>query len=122
MGVYCTSKEFDLGNVFVEYFAKNRTSLDEQHLEYGIYLLGKIGSKSAYRLIADYLAHPVTSVRFPAIKILTNFEDYNKIPESILKDKYIIEKARKALEDSGELIAVRELKHLIDRSRINSAE
>ena len=123
LGEYCVSKnqEFNLNDKFVEYFAKNSQSLDDQHLEYGIYLLGKIRSKSAYHLIADYLDYPVTFVRFPAIKILTNFEDYDNIPEVILKDSYIIEKARKALEESGGHFVVKELKHLLERSGINSA-
>jgi hypothetical protein len=124
LGKYCISPDRDseLNDEFVEYFEKKQHYLDDQHLEYCIVFFGKIKSQKAYHLISDFLNYPITYVRFPAIKILTNYEDYDRIPEEILNDRYIIEKAKQALKDSGKSFVVEELKNLVERSKIKLEE
>lgn len=121
LGLYCMSKPhpFRIDNDFLKYFEETSNNLDTDHLQYAVSLLGEIKTIEAYRMVAKYIDHPETEVRFPAIKILTNFEDYENIDQSILNDGFITDKVDKTLKKHSDWFAVKELKVLLDRRKVN---
>jgi hypothetical protein len=119
LGLYCFSdgKQLGLPDDFLRYFQENCDSFDNLHLECALALLKDVKSTEAYREIVKYIDYPDTSVRFPAIKILTNFEKYDEIDEKIINDEQIMAKIEQTLEDHSELFAVDELKYVLRRKR-----
>ena len=46
--------------------------MDPSHLELAVGILGRVGTESSYRKIAEYLEHPNFSVRFVATKTIAH--------------------------------------------------
>ena len=74
------------------YFDRSATSMDLEHLEYAIALLGKTGSDAAYKRVADYIEHPNFSVRAVATGILASANSIDetmmcRVTESLMKDE-----------------------------------
>src|SRR5882724_5767098 len=52
------------------YFHDKAAAMDMPHLELAVGMLGRVGSKAAYQMVAEYLDHPDFNVRFVATKII----------------------------------------------------
>lgn len=122
LAFFCVKKEtlatVDKG--FFEYFRQNRETMDDVHLEYSLYIFEKIGFKEAYPFVADYIDHPVTFIRIPAIRILTQWLNNYDIDDAVLENPEIINKVKKTLAEHSDLMGVDELKHIIEKKQKRS--
>ena len=74
------------------YFDRSASSMDLEHLEYAIALLGKTGSDAAYKRVANYIEHPNFSIRAVATGILASASTVDettmsRVIESLMKDE-----------------------------------
>lgn len=108
LGLFCLMPEIEeaLDDSFVEYFRTKASSFDLEHLEYGLFLLGKLHTEKARRELLHYIDHSGTSARYIAISYVTEFEELS--PDEI-------KRIRKVIETHGSLIGVRNLAEVLVR-------
>ena len=65
LGVYAVTKakEGNLPPDCLDYFRRNASRWDGQHLEMGLMFLSKLDSEEAWHEIANYLGHPLKFIR-----------------------------------------------------------
>jgi hypothetical protein len=80
------------GDEILPYFDARASSMDMEHLESAIALLGRVGSDAAYNRVGDYLEHSNFSVRAVATGVLVKADAVDevvmrRVTESLLKDE-----------------------------------
>jgi hypothetical protein len=119
LGLFCIKRETieAVDEDFLEYFKKNCEFMDSVHLEHALGLIEKANLKVAYPFVANYIDHPVTYVRMPAIRTLTQWLNNYEIDEAVLNNPLIMSKVEKTLQDHADLQGVEELKHIVQKKR-----
>lgn len=103
------------GNIpsdFMDYFRMKSNEWDGQHLELGIYVLGKINSTEAIHEIANYITHPIDHVRSVAVQIVAGL---NQI------DSWVMAKVVEALARQSDAYAVGELRSVLTKAATDEA-
>jgi hypothetical protein len=111
LGLYFMEEEHQVGldDAFVKYVRQRSALMDGQHLELALLLLARVATRDADHTIADYLDYPITHIRMAAIRTVTH------LPHTRI-DKYIISRARSAIEGSIERFGVDELREFLERN------
>lgn len=119
LGMFCLKEEtLQTVNIdFLEYFKENCENMDDSHLEHSLFLLEKVNMKEAYPFVVNYIDHPVTSVRMPALRFLTQWLNNYDIDESVLENPEIINRVENTLAKHSDLMGVEELRHIIEKKQ-----
>ncbi len=120
LGIFCSDEETlkTIDIKFLEYFKENCENMDDSHLEHSLFLLEKVNMKEAYPFVVNYIDHPVTSVRMPAIRFLSQWLNNYEIDDAVLSNPEIITKIEETLAEHSHLMGVEELKHIIERKQM----
>jgi len=119
LGLFCIKDETiaAVDEDFLEYLKRNCQCMDDVHLEHALYLLEKANLKAAYPFVANYIDYPVTYVRMPAIRFLSQWENNYEVDDAVLNDPLIIRKVEKTVKEHSDLMGVDELKHILEKKR-----
>jgi hypothetical protein len=92
------------------YFQEKPASMDMAHLELAVGMLGKVGSNAACQIVANYLDHPDSNVRFVATKTIASMTD---VDERIMKQ--VVASLSNPRDDPMSAALTRELKVVLNR-------
>lgn len=115
LGLFACSQEARLGlnEKFIDYFRIHRQKFDIEHLQAALVLLCELllleieRKKDIYYELVEYIDHPSPEIRFPAIKALSNNENYDEIDSLVTNDEFIIKKVKQIIKDNnGDLLFI----------------